>query len=89
VAEFTAINLPPRGRSHLRVLAPLRSSSLASLPGRPNKALKPTRLWACLLRGPASAQNLAVHGFCNSSAARLSAGVRPPYEGTQAPDRRS
>ena len=59
----------------------LPSPAPAGYRGRlPNQALKPTRLSPCLLRGPASAHNLAMHGSCNSSAARLNAGVRRPVE---------
>jgi hypothetical protein len=42
----------------------------------PNSALKPTRLWACLPHGRASAENAAAHGFCTQSAVQLNGGVR-------------
>ena len=44
----------------------------------PNKALKMTRLSACQLGGPGSAENAAAHWLCTQSAVQLSAGVRPP-----------
>ncbi len=46
------------------------------VPGRPNNALKPTRLSACLLGGRTSGHNRAVQQPCTSSAARLNARVR-------------
>jgi hypothetical protein len=60
-------------------MTPLDSPTMAT----PNQALKLTRLWACQLGGPCSAENAAMHWPCTQSAVQLSAGVSRQVGGSE------